>query len=254
LPRKFGQHFLKDEKALALIAEAACEAGAERVVEIGPGRGALTRQLLSRTRELHVIELDSALLPLLEAEFGRYPQFHLHHGDVLSTDLSQWGPAAITGNLPYYITSPIIERFLSLANEFTRAVFLVQKEVAARLRACPGSRDYGYLSVYAQLFCEVELLCSLPASAFWPPPKVDSAAIRMLRRTPAPENAGPLLKLMSRSFAHKRKTLRNNLRAFYPSELIDGLPEAGLRAEQLSIQQFGDLERKLRRGASAGRL
>jgi len=247
LPRKFGQHFLKDEKTLALIAEAACETGVERVAEIGPGRGALTRHLLARTQELHAIELDNALLPALESEFGRYPQFHLHHGDVLSTDLSQWGPAVITGNLPYYITSPIIDRFLLLGSEFARAVFLVQKEVADRLRASPGSRDYGYLSVHAQLFCQVELICKVPASAFWPPPKVDSAAVRMTRRTPLPENAGPLLKLMSRGFAHKRKTLRNNLRAFYPAELIDGLPETGLRAEQLSIEQFSDLERKLRR-------
>jgi 16S rRNA (adenine1518-N6/adenine1519-N6)-dimethyltransferase len=246
LPRKLGQHFLKDEKALAIIAEAACGNGVERVIEIGPGGGALTRHLLSRTRELHAVELDTALLPVLEREFGDDPRFHLHHGDVLETDLSQWGPAAIAGNLPYYITSPIIERFLLLGGDFTRAVFLVQEEVADRLRAGPGSRDYGYLSVHAQLFCTVELVCKVPAASFSPPPKVDSAVVRMVRRPSLPENPEPVVKLMSRSFAHKRKTLRNNLRPFYPPELVDLLPEAGLRAEQLSIGQFIDLERRLR--------
>lgn len=167
---------------------------------------------------------------------------------MLTTDLDQWGAAVITGNLPYYITSPIIERFLALGADFPRAVFLVQKEVADRLRAGPGSRDYGYLSVHVQLFCEVELIRSVPASEFSPPPKVDSAVVRMARRAPVPGNAGSLLKLMSRSFAHKRKTLRNNLRGFYPSESIDTLPEAGLRAEQLSIEQFSSLEQRLRRG------
>ena len=246
MPRKLGQHFLKDEKTLTAIAEAACGDAVERVVEIGPGRGALTRHLISRTRELHAVELDSALVPVLEREFGQYPQFHLHHGDVLATDLSQWGAAVITGNLPYYITSPIIERFLLLGNDFTRAVFLVQEEVADRLRAGPGSRDYGYLSVHAQLFCTVELVCRVPAAAFSPPPKVDSAVVRMVRRPSVPENAEQLLKLMSRGFAHKRKTLRNNLRPFYPPEVVDSLPEAKLRAEQLSIEQFADLERRLR--------
>lgn len=251
MPRKLGQHFLKDENALAAIAEAACGTGVGRVIEIGPGRGALTRHLLPRTRDLHAVELDSALLPYLESEFRQYPQFHLHHGDVLSTDLTHWGAAVITGNLPYYITSPIIERYLLLGPEFDRAVFLVQKEVADRLRAGPGSRDYGYLSVHVQLFCTVELVCNVPAGAFWPPPKVDSAAVRLLRRSSILDNAGPLLKLMSRSFAHKRKTLRNNLRAFYPADVLGALPEAGLRAEQLSIEQFMALELKLRRGSSS---
>ncbi len=105
-----------------------------------------------------------------------------------ATDLAQWGPAVITGNLPYYITSPIIEKFLSLDSRFDIAVFLMQWEVAERLLAKPGTRDFGYLTVATQLVCDVELVCKVPPSAFAPPPKVDSAAVRLRRRAAAPDH------------------------------------------------------------------
>lgn len=169
---------------------------------------------------------------------------HIHEADVLLTDLTQWGPAAIAGNLPYYITSPIVEKFLSLDARFETAVFLMQLEVAERILAKPGTRDYGYLSVCVQLICEVDLVCTAPPAAFAPPPKVDSAGVRLRRRSRVPENAATLRRLVSRSFAHKRKTLRNNLRPFY-GEAVDQLPEASLRAEQLSIAQFIEIHDKL---------
>lgn len=214
------------------------------MIEIGPGRGALTRHLLPLTDELHAIELDARLLAYLRREFSGDPRIHLHQGDVLETDLAQWGPAVITGNLPYYITSPIIEKFLSLDEGFRQAVFLMQWEVAQRVISGPNSRDYGYLSVATQLICEVSLVCRVPPGAFSPPPKVESAAVKLVRRTAIPANLPALLKLVSRSFAQKRKTLRNNLRPFY-GEAADSLPEAGLRAEQLSMEQFIDLQRRL---------
>jgi 16S rRNA (adenine1518-N6/adenine1519-N6)-dimethyltransferase len=245
LPRKLGQHFLVRQAILERIADAACEGVTPRVIEIGPGRGALTRHLLSRTEELHAIELDDSLASYLDAEFHADARFHLHRGDVLQTDLAQWGPAVITGNLPYYITSPIVERFLALDERFPRAVFLVQKEVADRLRASPGSRDYGFLSVRTQLFCNVELILKAPPSAFVPPPKVDSAVVRLTRRTNVPGNVKSVVQFASRCFAQKRKTLRNNLRAFYDSRVIDSLPEAGLRAEQISVEQLIELQAKL---------
>jgi 16S rRNA (adenine1518-N6/adenine1519-N6)-dimethyltransferase len=149
------------------------------------------------------------------------------------------------GNLPYYITSPIIERFLALDERFPRAVFLVQKEVADRLRASPGSRDYGFLSVRTQLVCEVELILKAPASAFAPPPQVDSALVRLTRRANVPENVQSIVQFASHCFAQKRKTLRNNLRRFYDLQAIDLLPGARLRAEQISIAQLIELQAKL---------
>src|SRR3954470_428261 len=133
LPRKLGQHFLVRDSILAQLANAACGEHTPRVVEVGPGRGALTRHLLPRTDELHAIELDANLVRNLLRKFQGEQKLQVHQGDVLETDLSQWGSAAIAGNLPYYITSPIVERFVRLDQRFPVAVFLVQWEVAQRL-------------------------------------------------------------------------------------------------------------------------
>lgn len=245
MPRKLGQHFLTSAGVLERIAEAVSSTSCQRVIEIGPGRGALTRYLLTRTGELHAIELDGTLIPVLERAFGSAPGFHLHQANVLDTDLAQWGSAVIAGNLPYYITSPIIEKFTRLGPGFDTAVFLIQEEVAERLRAGPGTRDYGFLSVQTQLFCSVELIVRVPPGAFSPPPKVNSAVVRLRRHSDASRGHAALLQLVSRCFAMKRKTLRNNLKPYYPAAVIDKLPEAGMRAEQLSIEQFVDLFEKL---------
>jgi 16S rRNA (adenine1518-N6/adenine1519-N6)-dimethyltransferase len=250
LPRKLGQHFLVSQPILEKIAEAACGAHAERVVEIGPGRGALTRHLLRRCDELHAIELDDELAPALNAEFGDKPGFALTQGDVLKADLSQWGPAIIVGNLPYYITSPIIDLFLNLDERFPTAVFLMQREVADRLLAKPHTRDYGYLTVKTQLLCDVKIVVKVPPGAFGPPPKVDSAAVRFDRKQGVASNA-ELMTFVSRCFAQKRKTLRNNLKAFYPLAVLEALPEAGLRAEQIAVEEFRVLLEKLRMGTAS---
>jgi len=244
LPRKLGQHFLVRDAILERLAAAACQEHTSRVIEIGPGRGALTKRLLPRTDELHAIELDTALANYLRSKYASEPKLQVHASDVLSTDIAQWGPAVVTGNLPFYITSPIIEKFLALDQRFPVAVFLMQLEVAERILASPCTRAYGYLTVASQLVCDVELVCRVPASAFVPPPKVDSAAVRFRRKPDILADLGSLLILVGRSFAHKRKTLRNNLRPFY-GERADTLPEARLRAEQLTIPQFVDLHTRL---------
>jgi 16S rRNA (adenine1518-N6/adenine1519-N6)-dimethyltransferase len=244
LRRKLGQHFLVRDAILERLAVAACEEYTPRVIEIGPGRGALTRHLLPRTGELHAIELDPALVSYLRRKYISDSKLHVHAADVLSTEIGQWGPAVLTGNLPFYITSPIVEKFLALDQRFPLAVFLMQLEVAERILALPHTRTYGYLTVATQLVCDVELVCRVPASAFVPQPKVDSAAVRFRRKPEIPAGFGSLLTLVGRSFAHKRKTLRNNLRLFYV-ERVDALPEAGLRAEQLTIAQFVDLHARL---------
>ena len=244
MPRKLGQHFLIRDAIPERLATAACGDYTSRVIEIGAGRGALTRHLLPRVNELHAIELDDRLVAHLRKKFPGESKLHLHQADVLATDLAQWGPAVITGNLPYYITSPIIEKFLALDDRFHIAVFLVQREVAERLSAKPGSRAYGFLTVAAQLVCDVEFVCHVPAEAFTPPPKVDSAALRFRRRAAVPLNLSELLRFVSRCFRQKRKTLRNNLRPFY-GPAVDTIAEAKLRAEQLTLNQFIELHERL---------
>jgi len=155
------------------------------VVEIGPGKGSLTESLLERAGRVIAIEVDSFLVHYLRQKFQQpveQGRLILIEGDVLKTDLAQWGPAVIAGNLPYYITSPILERVFAIHGQWERAVFLMQAEVAARLAAEPGGRDRGYLSVLTQLRSTPEVLFDVPRVAFRPPPKVDSAVVRLTPR------------------------------------------------------------------------
>ncbi|HWF45974.1 MAG TPA: 16S rRNA (adenine(1518)-N(6)/adenine(1519)-N(6))-dimethyltransferase RsmA [Bryobacteraceae bacterium] len=244
MPRKLGQHFLVRDSILNQLAKAACGDHTARVIEIGPGKGALTRHLLQLADEVHVLELDRNLVDYLTLKLGSDPKLHIHQGDVLTSDLAQWGSGVVTGNLPYYITSPVLERFLALGERFPIGVFLIQWEVAQRLLAQPGTRDYGYLTVSTQLICEVRLITKVAPSAFFPPPKVDSGAVRLIRHPVPPAGLPALLTFVSRCFRMKRKTLRNNLRPFY-GDAVDDLPESGLRAEQLRIDQFQALHAQL---------
>lgn len=223
------------------IAEAACPSPPEPVVvEIGPGQGALTNHLAPRCGRLVVIELDSALAAGLREGFDGV---EVIEDDVLKVDLASFRQPVIVGNLPYYITSPIFEKVL--ASPFSRAVFLVQKEVAERAAAAPGTRDFGYLSVLLQLTVRVEILFSVPPGAFSPPPKVDSAVVRFTPRPDTPPVDESLRRFIGHCFHLKRKTLRNNLRPFYDRARIETLPEASLRAEQIPVERFKTLYREL---------
>ena len=240
--QRLGQHFLQSTPILKRIAAAVCPAPEPLVIEIGPGKGALTRHLLERAERLVAIELDPELAAGLE---GSDPKLTVVSADVLATDLAQWGPVVVAGNLPYYITSPIIEKVLGLGSLLTRAIFLVQKEVALRLAATPGSRDYGYLSVATQSTAKVEYLFKVPPGAFSPPPKVESAVVRLTPHELLVEDQVAFLEFASRCFRQKRKTLKNNLSTFYDKSSIEAQPESGLRAEQVSIAQLVDLHRRL---------
>ena len=159
------------------IAEEACPQDAPLVIEIGPGRGALTEVLLARAQRVIAIEIDPIMVQYLRQKFATQiaeGRFELIESDILKADLAQWGPAPIAGNLPYYITSPILEKVFATGPVWTQAVFLVQAEVATRICAGPGSRDYGYLSVLVQAQAKPERVCEVPAAAFRPPPKVES--------------------------------------------------------------------------------
>ncbi len=244
--RRLGQHFLVRESILEKIAHAACGQRTATAVEIGPGKGALTRRLLDHADHVIAIEVDPYLVHYLRQKFRGNDRLTIVDSDVLKTDLGQWGPVAIAGNLPYYITSPIISSVFS-TRAWTGAVFLVQQEVAERVTASPGSRNYGYLTVYVAMHSHPELLFPVTRAAFAPPPKVESAVVRLTPRDPVTQwgidDVPAFLTFAGLAFQHKRKTLRNNLRASFPA--IDGLPEGSLRAEQLAVGELVALYRKL---------
>ena len=247
--QRLGQHFLAKGSILERIAREASPDRAPLIIEIGPGRGALTEKLLGRADRVIAIEIDGELVDALREKFRDEPRLTLVHADALETDLGQWGATAVAGNLPYYAATPIIEKTLSTGVALQYAVFLVQKEVAARLAALPGTRDYGYLSVQTQLLADVEALFDVRPSAFRPPPKVDSTLIRLLPRNRAAElridDAARFLDFVKLCFRQKRKTLRNNLAAAYGKDALSGRPEAGRRAEQLTLGEFADLYLRL---------
>jgi 16S rRNA (adenine1518-N6/adenine1519-N6)-dimethyltransferase len=255
--RRLGQHFLSRKSILDRIACAACGEQCALTIEIGPGKGALTSSLLEIAEKVVAIEVDPYLVHYLRQKFSSYLEngrLTLIEGDVLKTDLGlllrqDGGRGVIAGNLPYYITSPILERVFALEGTWDRAVFLMQAEVAARLAASPGTRDYGYLSVLTQVHARPEIAFEVPRTAFHPPPKVDSAVIRLeprdtLANWNLPEKTG-FLRFAAACFRQKRKTLRNNLAPVYGNERVDTLPEGRLRAEQLSVPQLVDLYRRL---------
>jgi 16S rRNA (adenine1518-N6/adenine1519-N6)-dimethyltransferase len=199
------------------------------------------------------IEVDTVLVHYLRHKFSDAidsGKLEMIEGDILQSDLAALGTdPVIVGNLPYYITSPILEKTFSLGRHWARAVFLVQAEVAARITASPGSRDFGYLSVLVQAQSRAELLFPVSRAAFHPAPKVDSAVVRLTPRDGAADlgvaSVAGFLKFAQHCFRHKRKTLRNNLAPVYGVEKIEALPEARLRAEQLGVVELAALYRKM---------
>ncbi len=246
---KLGQHFLADEGILERIAAAAAPERADWIVEIGPGTGALTRRLLTRVRRVAAIELDAELAAALPARCGDCERLEVVRGDVLDVDLPGLirarTPRRITvaGNLPYFIASPILRRTWAARDACERCVFLVQEEVADRIVAGPGSRDYGYLSCLARLCGVPRKLFVVPPGAFRPPPKVSSAVIAMSIAAAPP--ADDLLDFLGDCFRAPRKMLRNNLSARFAAETLAADPCGKLRAQQLSLEELTAMWRRL---------
>jgi len=241
-PRKrFGQNFLQSQPVISQILAALNLQPDDKVVEIGPGMGALTRPLLQRLHKLIAIEIDRDLQAYLIEQLG--PKLDLIAADALTIDYGQWGSGLrVIGNLPYNISTPLMLHLLSFNGKIIDMHFMLQKEVVLRLAGQPGSRDYGRLSVMTQYLCDVEPLFDVPPEAFYPPPKVDSAIVRL---TPHPVSPYPLVNLdvlqavVAKSFSMRRKTLANNLKPVISADQLLSLGiDPGLRPEQISVMDY----------------
>lgn len=261
-PRKqFAQHWLKSEKALNAIVKAANCQEDDRILEIGPGTGILTKRLLPLVHSLVAVEIDRDLCKLLVKQLGERENFLLLQGDFLTLDVASQLTAfpkfqqqnKVVANIPYNITGPIIEKLLgTIANPnpqpYDSIVLLIQKEVAERLYAKPGSRTFGALSVRVQYLADCELICTVPAGAFYPPPKVDSAVVRLVprQREITANDPKKLENLVKLGFGAKRKMLRNNLQSVIDRDRLTQLLEQlninpQSRAEDLSVAQWVSL-------------
>ncbi|MGK7891110.1 MAG: 16S rRNA (adenine(1518)-N(6)/adenine(1519)-N(6))-dimethyltransferase RsmA [Leptolyngbyaceae cyanobacterium] len=272
--KRFGQHWLKDEQILNHIVAAADVSGSDRILEIGPGTGLLTRRLVPYAERVVAVEVDRNLCKKLRAEFQSSHHFFLVEGDYLNLNLveqfavqcssentgshpgetknlSDWLPLnKVVANIPYYITGPILENLLGTISQpnpqpFESIVLLVQKEVGDRLCATAGTKAFGALSVRVQYLAECEIVCLVPAKSFSPPPKIDSAVVRLKPRSFDPVAANPkrLETLVKIGFATKRKMLRNNLKSLIERDRLTQILETlGInpqaRPEDLSVGQW----------------
>ncbi|MCC6265114.1 MAG: ribosomal RNA small subunit methyltransferase A [Bryobacterales bacterium] len=254
--QKLGQHFLRSQPILERIAVALEAAPEECIVEIGPGKGALTKVLLDLELHVEAVEIDPDLVAHLREKWPPgSTRLRVHEADVLETALDRWGPVRIAGNLPYYITSPILRKLFPLGTAMRCAVLLMQREVAERLVAAPGSREYGFLSALTQWHTTPELLFRVPPGAFHVPPKVESAVVRLKPATHPPESVAPdeygrFERFLGWCFAQKRKNLRNNLRAYANGDFLEARAESKLRAEQMELNEMGALFRAIEDGGA----
>lgn len=271
---KLGQHFLTDHSAAVRIADALGNLSQGTVLEIGPGRGALTFLLAKRARRVIAIELDRVLAAQLRMNLALASNVEIIEGDILAVDFDTlFGPkpgstrpgmnhepakVQVVGNLPYYITSDILLRLFASRKCWATIVLMVQREVAERLAAQPGHSEYGLLSATTQLYADVENLFALPPTSFSPPPKVHSAVVRLtlnsrLESLGVPE--ADFIAFLKLSFGQKRKTLWNNLRSTYETKALrSAMESAGVqssaRAEELSLEEAARLYRALSDGAA----
>lgn len=269
--KSLGQNFLVDKNILDKIVAAAGLTEAKGALEIGPGIGALTERLAREAGRVAAVEIDNRLIPILRDVLADYGNVSVVHADVLKTDLHRlWEEqfsglegVSVVANLPYYVTTPIIMKLLEEGLPLESIVVMVQKEVAERMAAKPGGKDYGTLSIAVQYYCEPELVCVVPSGAFIPAPNVDSAVIRLRRRAEpavAVSDEARFFRVVHAAFAQRRKTLGNNLAALAgkerKAELGELLRSIGIeperRGETLSLQEFAALTEALSEAGMLG--
>ncbi len=245
--KRFGQNFLTDESIIHHLLRQIHAQPGQRLVEIGPGRGALTGGLLASGADLDVIELDRDLIPILRGRFeAEYPALKIHQADVLQFDFnplaSPDNPLRIVGNLPYNISTPLIFHLLEFRAHIRDMHFMLQKEVVDRMTASPGEKDWGRLGIMTQYHCQAQMLFEVPPESFDPVPKVDSAIVRLIPHPQLPHpatDAATLDQVVKLAFQQRRKTLRNALRALFDAQTLTMLGiNPGLRPENLSLADY----------------
>lgn len=252
--KSLGQNFLIDESVLSDIVEGAEVSEDDLVIEIGPGVGSLTAQLISKAKKVVSIELDNDLIPILETELGEYENFSLIHKDALKVDFNEVigdeKSVKLVANLPYYVTTPIIVRLLKEGYKFKSLTIMIQKEVAERIDAEPNCKEYGSLSLLVQYYCNTRIIRNVPPSCFIPRPKVDSIVIRLDRlEKPRVEvsDENLMFEIIRNAFNMRRKTLWNGTKFIsMPKEkLLEAYEKAGIdpkrRGETLSLEEFATL-------------
>ena len=254
--QSLGQNFLYDEELLAKLTETAGVSDAEDVLEIGPGCGSLTKHLCRAARKVLSVELDERLIPLLRAFLAGEKNWNVVQGDIMRVNLREitaelQPPFAVVANIPYYITTPLIQRLLFSGLPVSRLALMVQKEVADKILSSPGEDGWGPLAIHCGYFCEPQRALEVPASCFTPPPKVDSTFVLLpVRKEPAVrvKNEEMFFRVVNAAFALRRKTLLNGLCAAFRTERAEAagwLETAGIdpmiRGERLSIGQFAEL-------------
>jgi 16S rRNA (adenine1518-N6/adenine1519-N6)-dimethyltransferase len=245
--KRFGQNFLQDQGIIRQIIRSIAPHPSDHMVEIGPGLGALTEEILAEAGALDAIELDRDLPPILRTKFFRYEdKFQIFEADAMKFDFKSLcddgRPLRIVGNLPYNISTQLIFHLLSHSGDILDMHFMLQKEVVDRLAAKTGENNYGRLGIMAQYYCDVEPLFIVPPEAFNPVPKVDSAIVRLTPHKKLPfvaKDPALLKQIVKTSFAHRRKTLRNNVKEIISTEQLEALNiDPSLRPERLSLKDF----------------
>lgn len=249
--KQFGQNFLNNGRVIDQIVASIRPKPDNHLVEIGPGEAALTSPLIDVVKRMDIIEIDNDLIAPLKIRFATKPAFNLHHTDALAFDYSSLlefepdQPLRIVGNLPYNISSPLMFHLLKYSDHILDMHFMLQKEVVDRITANPGIKAYGRLSVMIQYACETEYLFTVGPENFTPPPKVESAIVRLLPYKQKPfvaDNETAFAELVKQAFSQKRKTLRNTLKGMLNGEQIESCGiDPTARAETLSVAKFVDL-------------
>ena len=264
--KKFGQNFLIDARVLEKIMDAADITKEDFVLEIGPGIGTMTQYLAERAREVLAVEIDKNLIPILSETLSEYDNVNILNADILKTDLKKIAEeknggrsVKVVANLPYYITTPIIMGLFESHVPVENVTVMVQKEVADRMQAGPGTKDYGALSLAVQYYAEPYIAANVPPNCFMPRPKVGSAVIRLTKHKTPPvqvTNEKLLFQLIRASFNQRRKTLQNGIKNFSglnfsKEEVAEALEQMGvsptIRGEALTLEQFAKLSSLLDR-------